>query len=333
MANRSAIYKEILKNYDAVQTEAAAKRNQRRLELYERFPRIEEIDNTLSMLGIEVTKAVLSSPQNAAKALEELKEKQKKLKEEKEDILSNNKLPLDFLEIQHNCKKCKDTGYISNERCSCFNQKIVDSVYNKSNIKQIIKDENFENFSMDFYSPTIAEGGIISPRENMQRILSHCLSFTRNFEKRKENLFIYGKTGLGKTFICNCMAKELLDRGVTVMYVTAPQLFMQIEKERFNKDEEDESREGYLEDVLSVELLIIDDLGTEFDTIFTTSQLFNIINTRVINNLPMIISTNMEIKDLSEKYSDRITSRLMGDFTTLKFIGDDIRAIKKFKRS
>ncbi|MGE4215033.1 MAG: ATP-binding protein [Anaerotignaceae bacterium] len=331
MPSKSALYKEILRYYDDVRTAATARLRQKRMELYSRLPRIEEIDNQISMAGVTMAKAVLNSPTDAVDISLRLKESLAKLTDEKEALLKKNGLPENYLEIEYQCPICKDTGFVDDSRCACFSQRLVDLAYNSSNIKAIVKQENFDSFDLSYYSPNKENGEEISPRENIQRILSACLKFTKSFGKDFDNLLLYGSPGLGKTFLCNCIARELLDKGVTVMYVTASQLFKAIEKERFNRSEEEEPSD-YLEDVLGVDLLIIDDLGTEFTTVFTAGELFNIINTRFLNKKPVIISTNLALKDLSEKYSDRLTSRLMGGFTTLKFFGEDIRILKKFRK-
>ena len=331
MPSKSTLYKQILRYYDDVRTATAAKLRQKREELYSRLPRIEEIDNQISMAGISMAKAVLNSPSEAIDIALSLKENLKKLTDEKEELLRKNGFPPDYLEIEYQCPICKDTGFVDETRCACFSQKLVDLAYNSSNIKAIVKTENFDAFDLGYYSPNKENGEEISPRENIQRILSSCLRFTKNFGRDFDNLLLYGSPGLGKTFLCNCIARELLDKGITVMCVTASQLFKAMEKERFSRSEEEEPSD-YLEDVLGVDLLIIDDLGTEFTTVFTAGELFNIINTRILNKKPVIISTNLALKDLSEKYSDRLTSRLMGGFTTLKFFGEDIRILKKFRK-
>ena len=332
MANKSAIYKEILKEYDEMRMNALHRRNSRRNEVYSRIPHIEEIDEELSSLGIGLTKIVLSEPQKAQEMAEKLYIKQKELKKEKEDILSTNKIPVDYLDVQYICQNCGDTGYVNNEKCFCFNQKLVDVLYNKSSLKQIIKEENFSKFSFDYYSDELENGEQFTSRDVMKKNYSQCLSFARGFPDKKGNFFLYGQTGVGKTFMCNCIAKEILDKGINVMYVTAAELFRELEKERFNTNEESDG-EDYLEDILIVDLLIIDDLGTEFSTTFTTSQLYSIINTRLVAELSTVISTNLSIKDFSEKYSDRITSRIMGSFSTLRFVGKDIRPKVKFKKN
>ena len=333
MANKSAIYKEILKEYDEMRMDALHRRAHRRNEVYARIPRIEKIDEEMSSLGIGLTKIVLFEPKRAREMAEELHLRQKALKEEKETILSANKIPLDYLDTQYICQNCEDTGYVKNEKCFCFNQKLVDVLYNKSTLKQIIKEENFTKFDFDYYSEELEDGERFSAREIMKKNYNQCVLFAREFPNKKGGFFLYGQTGVGKTFTCNCIAKEILDKGINVMYVTAAELFRELEKERFSTNDDSNEDKDYLEDILAVELLIIDDLGTEFSTAFTTSQLYSIINTRLVAELSTVISTNLSIKDFSEKYSERITSRIMGSFSTLRFVGTDIRPKVKFKKN
>ena len=202
--------------------------------------------------------------------------------------------------------------------------------YDGSNMREITKYENFDSFNINFYSENQMAGENMSPRENMQRILAVCLEFTKNFSKKTCNLMFYGPSGLGKTFLCSCIARELLDKGYTVLYATSPQLFKAIEKERFSRTDENEDRRTINDDIQAVDLLIIDDLGTELNTSFTSSELFDILNTRLIASKPVIISTNLLFEEIQERYSERITSRIMGDYKPLKFYGEDIRIMKSF---
>ncbi|MCI1930087.1 MAG: ATP-binding protein [Clostridia bacterium] len=329
MLNKTAIYKEVIKNFDMQRTSDKADLNKRRKTVYKAVPRIEEIDNEINLTGIKIAKQIMSSPDESGKFVIELKNELNSLKTEKNNLLKANNFPKDYLEMRYRCEKCKDTGFIGNKECSCFTQMLVDKAYSNSNIREIAKKENFDNFNINLYSPVIKEKEGISPRENIQRILAVCVDFTKNFGCKKENLLFYGKPGLGKTFLCSSIAKELLDKGVTVLYLTAPEMFRQLEDEKFSRKDEYE-KSGFLDDMMSVDLLIIDDLGTEFPTAFTNSELFDILNTRMISKKPVIVSTNLEISDIQGHYSDRVTSRIIGVYRFLKFIGDDIRVEKRF---
>ena len=330
MLNKTAIYKDVIKNFDMQRTDDKSELDKRRQIVYKSVPRIEEIDSEINLTGIKIAKQIMSDPDESEKFVIELKSRLNKLKIEKSDLLKINNFPEDYLNMRYKCEKCKDTGFIDGRECSCFTQMLVDKAYSNSNIREIAKRENFENFDMNLYSNSIKAGDEISPRENIQKILAVCLEFTKKFGHRKENLLFCGKPGLGKTFLCSCIAKELLDTGVTVLYLTAPEMFRQLEDEKFSKKDEYDNEGGFLNDMMNVDLLIIDDLGTEFPTAFTNSELFDIINTRMISKKPVIISTNLEIAEIQEHYSDRVTSRIIGGYRLLKFIGDDIRVEKRF---
>ncbi len=230
------------------------------------------------------------------------------------------------------CIKCKDTGFINNEKCDCFKQKLINKAYSMSNIAEIIKSENFSKFSLEYYSKETDLKNDMSAYDNMKLILRICTLFLEEFDEKFKNLVFYGESGLGKTFLCRCIAKELLDRGKTVLYVTAFDLFSLFEKEKFNKNIEDVNTE-ILSLTKNADLLIIDDLGTEFITALSASELFDIINSRLLNKKSTIISTNLSPDKLLVHYSGRIVSRLYGEYSMIKFFGDDIRIMKKLKNN
>ncbi len=328
--SRASIYKEIMRDYERIRTEENARLKMHQEAVYKTLPRVKEIEEEISLCGVSMATIVLKKPADYMDKMADIREKMTSLKKEKKSLLEKNGFDGQFLTMQYRCEKCKDTGYIGAEKCSCFQQRFVDKAYSQSNIKDITKSENFDFFDFRYYStePDAREG--VSPRENMKLIYNICLNFTHNFGREFSNLLLYGSTGLGKTFLCNCIAKELLDRGKTVLYVTAPQLFKLIEDEKFNRTEDNEGSH-YLEDILSVDLFIIDDLGTEFSTILSSSELFHIINSRLNEKKPVILSTNLSPSDLINQYSDRIVSRIMGSYKPIKFFGDDIRVKKNFK--
>ena len=213
--------------------------------------------------------------------------------------------------------------------CRCIKQKLFDIEYNKSNIGNLKKD-NFKNFNSNLYSNEINEATYssnISPKDNILNIRKIALSFIKNFENPEEkNLLFTGNTGLGKTYLSNCIANELLQKGKTVLYQTAPVMLDSIIDYRFNKSN---LSENLLSNILDVDLLIIDDLGTECLNSMKFSELFNIINTRLLNQnrhiTKTIISTNLNLQDLSHTYDERIFSRFVGYYNICRFFGEDIR--------
>ncbi len=321
---RKKIYAQIMKDY----ADARKKNNyileERKKKLYAVAPRLLEIENELSLVGINISKLLLGHDKNFS--LEDLQSKNQSLIAEREKILFELNLPKDFLAV-YDCKFCKDTGYVGNEKCSCFKQKLIEKYYAMSNIKDIVMRENFDTFDIRYYKDEKIDG-VKSPLDFIKRAMEKSISFVNNFDTQFTNLLFYGNTGLGKTFLCNCIAKEILDKGKTVLYVTAPQLFKILEDIRFGKNKEDFSDE-YSKMIFDTDLLIIDDLGSEFSTLPLQSELFNIINTRLVTRKPIIISTNLSTADLENQYSSRIFSRLIGNYVLLKFIGDDIRLLKK----
>ena len=212
----------------------------------------------------------------------------------------------------------------------CFKQAIADLIYEGSNIKSILERENFSKFSFKYYSDDYIDESIgLSPLSNMQKIVASCKSFIRHFDKKRENLLLLGNTGVGKTFLANCIAKELLDRGYTVIYLTAFRLFDILEKYKFGKEAENTlAAANQFEYILDCDMLIIDDLGTELSNSFTTSQLYLIINERLLRQKSTLISTNLSLDNLNNNYSERIYSRIISNYCIRRIVGEDIRLQK-----
>ena len=320
---RDPIINNILKGYEAKRLKAERMKEKRIDEIYSKLPRIKEIDDEISRSGVSISKAILNRVGNKEILLEQLKVKLDRLKQEKAILLTENNIPLQYLEEEFECNKCKDTGFLQTGRkCSCFNQQLINYAYSMSNLKSTLQKENFQTFNINLFSDVPPEGSDISQRENMLEVLNVCEGFVINFDTNKEeNLLFYGPTGLGKTFLTNCIAKALLDRGKIVIYQTAFKIFEIIEDVHFHNQSE---REKY-QLLFDADLLIIDDLGTEFSNSFTNSELFNIINSRLLSNKKTIISTNLPPKGIIERYDDRIFSRLFSKYTILKFFGKDLR--------
>jgi DNA replication protein DnaC len=266
-------------------------------------------------------------------ALDELKKKSDRLIEQQKKLLVDNGYPEDYLRIRYQCSRCKDTGFIGNEKCRCFKQAIADMIYEGSNLKSVLERENFSTFSFKYYSDDYIDESIgLSPLSNMQKIVAGCKSFIRHFDKKHDNLLFLGNTGVGKTFLANCIAKELLDRGYTVIYLTAFRLFDILEKYKFGKEDDNSlTAANQFEYILDCDMLIIDDLGTELSNSFTTSQLYLIINERLLRQRSTLISTNLSLDNLNANYSERIYSRIISNYCIRRIVGEDIRLQKAIK--
>ena len=294
---------------------------QRQEDLYSRFPRLKAINFELNTLGLQLAKTLITDYNSDM--LNDFQIFSENLTAEKNEILRSAGYPKNYLEISYDCKKCNDSGFINSTVCSCFTKALISKYYQQSNMIKILAEENFDNFRLDYYDAR-TKNFSVSPNLNIQNILSKTLQFVKEFNDTEDNLYLYGNPGLGKTYLSHCIAKELLDQGYIVIYQTAADLIDTIRKAKFV------SNDPLLECLYECDLLIIDDLGTENLTEFANNELFNLINRRLMDKKNHVISTNLTIKDLETRYSSRLTSRVLGNFNFLKFIGDDIR-LKKAK--
>jgi len=322
-------YTEIMRVYEADRDRAGRLLAQRKKELYTRCPRILEIDTELRLTGIAIAKHMIAGDHEGINAL---REKTSALRKEKESLLLEAKIPEDYFTDIYKCGKCNDTGFVQHkERCSCLKQRLTDKYYDLCSIRNVLEKENFDTFDLRLYSNVANKNTGISPKQNMKSIFKAAMGFVDNFDEKFQNMLFYGDTGVGKTFLCNCIAKDLLDKGYSVLYVTAPRIFKVIEDFRFNRENMKEP-DYAIEAITDVDLLILDDLGAEFSTILTSSELFGIINQRLLSKKSTVISTNLLLPDFETQYSDRIVSRFLGYYTLSKFYGEDIRAKIKHRK-
>lgn len=314
---------QVMKIYDEIKESQKKALEGRKEEVRRKIPQVEAIEREIGKLCIKVSINALQDIPNREDHLKSLRESITTLRMKKTELLVSNGFPVDYLDLHHSCNKCKDTGYIGVEKCSCYKQKLNKLYYKNSDLFTVSDKNNFGNFSMDFYSNKNEGPEKYSPRENMKKIVNGCLNFISNFDTTEENILFYGSSGTGKTFLSHCMAKELVDNGHFVVYKTAEELIKNLRDVRFNNN-------SILEDhLINCDLLIIDDLGTEMSSEFSKAELFNLLNTKLLRNKKMLISTNYSLDELLSLYSERITSRLFGNFTLYKFYGKDIRLQKK----
>lgn len=324
------MYKDILKSihleYEDRRDREEKLQRMRTREVYEKIPAIERIDEEIFQIGLEMSKHIIGNPEGYEENIEIAREKIEKLKMEKAFLLTESNIDQDYIEKNYKCESCKDTGYLDNGRkCNCLRQRLVSKAYQMSNIETNLLKDNFKNFDINVFKDKPFEGETMTPRENMLDIINITEGFISSFDENNEdNLLFYGTTGLGKTFLCSCIAKALLDNDKIVVYQTAFTILEILERKRFGNKNRDKNSYEY--DLLfDADLLIIDDLGTEVSNTFTNAEIFNIVNTRIIRGKKTIISTNLTPKEISAIYTDRVFSRILQKFIPLKFYGEDLR--------
>lgn len=332
------IHNIIAREYERRQKLAADIVEQRKDQLYIQIPELREIESQINQLGIKYNRLILLGSDDKAYILKELSDKLSELSAAKNRLLVQNNISPDYFHPPYQCEKCGDTGYVTDssgsQRCSCYRQQIISHLFSQSNIS-LNGNECFENFNERLYPDEINEakyGIALSPRDNIISIKESCIDFIKNIDNPgQKNLFFNGRTGVGKTFLSFCIARELINQGRTVLYLTAPMLFDIITEHKMKAFKEDDFTDDKYQSIFSVELLIIDDLGTEPLSDARYAELLNILNSRqsqsTLRTCKTIISTNIGPKKLYELYTERITSRIVGYFDRLVLAGKDIRIL------
>lgn len=291
----------------------------RKLEFAKKYPQLLEIEQKMANLGTDAIKSVLncSDPKSF---VESLKKKSIDCQNAREALFQSAGISKEYLEPEYTCKKCNDTGYVNGVICSCFDELLKSVSYKELAEKTPLKISKFDDFNVELYEDENA-------KKRMRDILRYCKAYAHDFELSSPNLFMFGETGLGKTHLSLAIAGTVIEKGYGVVYGSSQNLLNMIERERFGRsDEPDGTTE---EKLLNCDLLILDDLGSEFTTQFVVSELYNIINTRMAKGLPTIINSNIALGELEGRYTSRITSRIIGDYILMQFFGNDIRQTKR----
>ncbi len=325
MENKGKILRRLLTEYDGRRMAREREARERRDQVFAALPSLAQLDARLKQSGLAAMRLTISDPTGAVAGAERLARQAEGLRKEREALLVQAGYPADYLEVRYDCPRCHDTGYVGNEMCPCLKRRLLAACYSQSRLADSLATENFDYFDFRLYSEEYDPAEGCSPRENIQQIFDRAVDFVDTFPQVFANLLLYGPTGLGKTFLCNCIAREILDKGFTVLYLTAGEFCRLAEDAQFRRREEDEDGESPLTDLFEVDLLLLDDLGTEFATALTTSALFQVLNQRLLNRKHTVISTNLSPQRLRDAYSDRILSRLAGSYDFLHFFGQDIR--------
>ncbi len=319
MAYKREVYEYVEKVYRDRQKQNEAALESRRETAYAIDARLKEIDESLADMGSRIATCVA----HGTSAIKKLHADIDALREQKKNLLADNGFSSDYLDLQYKCPVCFDTGMNGGRACRrCTENELKKAAFLLSSLGKTLSGQSFDNFNLNYYS----DEGEISPRSVMKHNLDYCKGYCSNFVPGSSILMV-GGTGLGKTHLSSAVAHGLIEQGIEVCYVTAPELFTRLEKEKFGRMESRENEEFY-----EAEVLIIDDLGSEMTSAFTVSALFSIVNSRMNSGKSTIINTNLSQKDLEETYNDKIVSRILGTYKVLFFSGDDVRLKKKMKQ-
>lgn len=327
MAYNAENYRRIRADYETKYKRAQDEADRRRAVLHERVPGVREIDALLSRVGLDIMQAIVNGGGAVGSQVDEIRRRNQQLQARRAALLREYGYPEDYSDVKYECEICSDSGYADGKMCSCMKRQLVMAGCESSGMGHLMRSQSFDNFSLEYYGQSKAEFA------EMERNLAVAYRYAENFVGRgSENLLLMGGTGLGKTHLCSAMARVIIERGYDVYYTGAQGMISDFERERFGNSSgglgtggEDVSR--YFE----CDLLIIDDLGTEVVNQFTVACLFNVINTRLNAGNPTIINTNLAPSEMKTRYSDRIVSRLLGEYRAMRFVGRDVRAQKLSK--
>lgn len=323
MAVNKELYIKARNEIDKRRSEAQMLASQRREECKRLYPEIAVAYRVMAETAAECVKA-LGLGGDAQAFINEISKKNLEAQQMIKDTLRKANLPEDYLQEKYICKKCSDTGFIDGKMCDCLKNTIRQMTYNALCDKLPIERFRFDNFTLENYSDKPDETGVI-PRNRMKSFYSYCKNYADDFSLSSGNILMYGDTGLGKTHLSLAIAGIAAQKGYSVIYGSAQNLLSSIENEKFGRS----TGVGAEQSIHECDLLIIDDLGAEFSTQFTVSAVYNIINTRLMLSKPTIISTNFDFSEIEDRYTQRVASRILGDYTIMNFKGKDVRVIKR----
>ncbi len=308
------IYEKAFNILDHRRQEALVAAQKRREEVIAKVPQVLSMEDTMSQSVIRLTKLVLAKSADLAEVMPKIIEENQRAQGKIKELLLAHHFPSDYLETKFHCSRCRDTGYVEGERCDCLKmlvRKIAAEDFNHSTFMSLC---SFQDFDLGYYRG--------DDNEKMKQIYQFCRSYAASFSLQSPNILMMGNTGLGKTHLSLAIAREAIEAGYTALYGTAQDFFEKIQNERFGKGEEGVNTTAT---VMGADLLVLDDLGAEYDSNYNQSTFYHILNSRLNAGKPTIINTNLTPKQLETRYGARAGSRLMTLYKCLKFCGTDIR--------
>ncbi len=325
MAYERSLYQMVENEYEELRRHNQEDLEARRRAVYIAVPKIEVIDKEIQSAGLSIVSLAVANPLDMQAKITALRDRQKMLQIRRKALLLENGFAEDELSLRYMCEHCQDTGVRGDKSCECYKRRLVMKAFEKSNLSQQLRSQSFKTFDWSLYSQECDPRYGISPFAAMQNIVEISKNFINDFERTDKNLLFWGESGLGKTFLSTCIAKELIKKGYSVIYETTYQIVSLLEDYKFKRSSDLSELKMQTERLYESDLLILDDLGAEFSTAYTNAALFDILNSRLITNKKTIINTNLSMQELSDRYSERVISRIMGSYQALQFIGEDLR--------
>ena len=326
MPLKNAQYDAVMRHYDEIREKNRAAQSARTEEIYWKIPEIIALDDETASRSLDAAKLRVADPDAD---LTSYQAEMQRITARKHALLAASGYPADYLELRYDCQICKDTGFVEGRHCVCFDRAAAEIVYGRDSLRDVIAYENFEHFSLEWYSSDQADGSDgMTPREAAERAREAVLALPNRAGTEDANLYIYGNTGVGKTFLSHCAAKEAIDAGRSVLRFSSGEFFDLLADAAFKRGGGGSAARRLIEEC---DLLILDDLGTELPNAFVGSELFRVVDARIAGLRSTIISSNLSLKELAQKYSERVFSRISSHYTLVRLMGDDIRLIKKLK--
>ena len=326
MAYDGRIMHRALQHFEDDKAQRESRFEERRENLFRLQPRLRQIDTELRSTMSRIIAGALRRGTDPRPAVEQLRDENLSLQREKRDLLMAMNLPEDALDLTPACSLCGDTGYRGGAVCRCLKRYYAQEQQKELSRMLDLGSQSFDTFSLDWYPDRYDSALGCSPREHMEMVYDVCANYAHQFGRKPSNLLLFGAPGLGKTFLSAAIAREVSDEGHSVVYDTAGHIFERFETQKFGRED---GADGDVERILTCDLLILDDLGTEMTTAFVQSALYQIINTRLMEKKSTILSTNLMPGEIARRYSSQIASRIEGEYQLLPFFGEDIRKLKK----
>lgn len=315
MAYRKEDMTRVVQAYAHKRNEALAAARARLEALYREHPEFREIDAALAQTGVKLVEEICKGSENIASRVAAIRAENEALQKDRADMLAFYGYEPDHTEVHYECPLCQDTGYTEDSMCICMKKALAVLGLERAGLAPLARTQSFDSFDLKYYQG--------DDRVRMEKNLTFCKQYAKDFSPFSPSLLFLGKTGLGKTHMSTSIAVTVVEKGIEVIYCSAPRLFLSLSDEKFGRAPLIPSA-----DIHSAELLIIDDLGTESVSDLNVNFLYSIVNTRIVSGKPTIINTNLTVKEIKERYTDRIASRLLGEYIVLPFVGSDIRMQK-----